>query len=62
MLAPNLPEPGIVLGLVEAWPDSRATSGKVGATASLDQPCARRLGEDTGRDEGKAIRSNKGNA
>jgi hypothetical protein len=39
MPRPNLPKPGIVLGLVEAWPSSQIHCGEVRATASLNQRC-----------------------
>ena len=38
MLRPNLPEPGIVLGLVEAWPSGLTIVARAGSTASLDKP------------------------
>ena len=58
---PNRPEPGPRLGLVKAWPGEIGARGGHGATANLDQPSTGRQRNGTGRGEGKAHPSNKGN-
>lgn len=50
----NLPEPGVVLGRLKAWPGCDVVRVEAGATASLDPPCARRLTLSAGRDKRKA--------
>jgi len=58
---PDRRECRAVLGSVKAWPGSTGARGEVSATASLDDPCARRLGTSTGRDEGTAARHEQRN-
>ena len=60
-MRPNLPEPGSGLGLVKAWPGHGTARSESRATASLDQPSTRCPQDGTGRDAGKAARSNTGN-
>ena len=58
--APDHKEPAAVLGPVKAWPGKPCIRVEGGATANLDNPCARRPPPDVGRGEGTGFKSNKG--
>jgi hypothetical protein len=49
-----------VLGAVKVRPGIARARGEVTVTAGLDSPCARRVDECAGRDEGTALGTNKG--
>ena len=54
-LRPRPSEPAAVLAPVKARPESLGARGNVGATAVLDQRCARRPIRCAGRDEGTGL-------
>ena len=53
-------DPRAVLGAVKAWPGSMEASGKAGATASLDRPCARRVCSPQVGTKERPLGTNKG--
>ena len=54
MRRPNLLELGVVLGRLKAWLGYDGACVEVGATASFDPTCARRLLQGAGRNKRKA--------
>ena len=52
---PDRVKRAIALGAVKVWPGQGGACGKVGATANLDGPCARRREQRARRDEDPAL-------
>ena len=48
---PDRVKRAVVLGAVKVWPGQGGACGKVGATANLDGPCARRREQSARGDE-----------
>src|SRR5437899_2510801 len=51
IVSPDRVKRAVVLEAVKAWPGQGGAYGKVGATANLDGPCARRRERRARRDE-----------
>jgi len=59
IVIPTAPSGAVVLEAVKVWPGKDGVRRKVGATASLDSSCARRLRNTAGRAKKRDSRSNK---